>query len=59
MTIYAENALSADILSTAIFIMGWEKAKIFIDNTEGIEGFLQKDGEIWYSDNFKSYFRKN
>jgi len=59
VTIYSSNAISADILSTALFIMGWDKARKEIKKYENIAGFLIKDGEIWYSEDFKEIFTKN
>jgi len=59
VTIYSSNAISADILSTALFIMGWDKARKEIKKYENIAGLLIKDGEIWYSEDFKEIFTKN
>ncbi|HKL76415.1 MAG TPA: FAD:protein FMN transferase [Halanaerobiales bacterium] len=59
VTIYSSNAMSADILSTALFIMGWENAKKEIKKSDNIAGFLIKDGEIWYSEDFEDIFTKN
>lgn len=59
VTIYAPDALTADIISTAVFISGWEKGKKIIENLPKIAGFLVRDGEIWYSDNFKTLFVRN
>ena len=58
ITIYAPDAFTADILSTANFILGWDKAKNHIKNSAGIAGFIVRKGEIWYSDNFKEFFAK-
>ena len=52
-TIYAPTALQADILSTAVFIKGWEEGKIFINSLENVEGVLITDDEIWLSEGFK------
>ncbi|MGM0437174.1 MAG: FAD:protein FMN transferase [Bacillota bacterium] len=59
VTIYTSKAMSADILSTALFIMGWDKAQEKIKKSEDIAGLLIKDGEIWYSKDFKDIFTKN
>lgn len=56
VTVYTSDAMSADILSTALFIMGWDKAKEKIKNSEDIAGLLIKDGEIWYSEDLKEKF---
>ena len=59
VTVYTSTALRADVLSTALFIMGWNKAKEKIKNSEDIAGFLIKDGEIWYSEDFEGKFSNN
>ena len=56
VTIYTSKAISADIFSTSLFIMGWDKAKERIKNSDEIAGLLIKEGEIWYSDDFKDIF---
>ena len=43
VTIYAPDALSADILSTAIFIMGQDKGQKLINKMPSIEGFMVED----------------
>ena len=59
VTIYSSDAMSADIFSTALFIMGWDKAKKEIKKSKNIAGLLIKDGEIWYSEDFKDIFTNN
>ena len=59
VTVYTSKAMSADILSTALFIMGWDKAQEKIKNSNDIAGFLIKDGEIWYSKEFEDKFTKD
>ena len=51
-TIYAEQALLADILSTAVFVLGWQQGQELINSLPGIEGFLVRDGEVWSSEGF-------
>ncbi len=53
-TIYAPDALTADLLSTAVFILGWEDGQKLIEKFANIEGFLVKDEKnIWLSSGFE------
>lgn len=54
-TIYAENALEADILSTAVFVSGWDEGKRLIESLEGVEGFLVRENEVWMSKGLEKY----
>jgi FAD:protein FMN transferase len=56
-TIYAEDALQADILSTAVFVSGWEEGIKLMESLPGIEGLLVKEGEIWMSKGMNKYLR--
>ena len=56
-TIYAPTALKADILSTAVFIMGWEEGQKLINELDRIEGLLVRDDEVWSSDGFSDLLR--
>ncbi len=54
VTIFAPDAFTADILSTAVFIMGWEDGQELIDELPGVEGFMVKnEDDIWLSEGFK------
>ncbi len=58
VTIYAPQALTADILSTAVFVMGWKEGQKLIKNLSGIEGFMVKNDKIWVSHGFKDMLLK-
>ncbi|HIJ85344.1 MAG TPA: FAD:protein FMN transferase, partial [Magnetococcales bacterium] len=54
VSIQAKEGMLADALSTAVFVMGMEKGKAFIEKWEGIEGMLvAENGERWKSVGFK------
>ena len=54
VTIFAPDAFTADILSTAIFIMGREEGQKLINELTGVEGFMVWDeSDIWLSEGFK------
>lgn len=54
VTIYAPTALEADIMSTAVFIKGWQQGRELIRELDHIEGFMVKnEKEIWYSPGFQ------
>lgn len=54
VTIYAPEALVADILSTVVFISGKEKGKQIINKLDGIEGLLVSEDNIWLSSHFEA-----
>ncbi|MFW6256613.1 MAG: FAD:protein FMN transferase [Bacillota bacterium] len=56
-TIYAPTALEADILSTTVFLMGWEEGQSLIKEEDNVEGFLVRDDDLWYSDGFAELFQ--
>ncbi|SJZ92587.1 FAD:protein FMN transferase [Selenihalanaerobacter shriftii] len=54
VTIISDSSFTADILSTALFILGFEDAKAYIQNHSQIEGMLiTTDLEKWKSKGFK------
>ncbi|MBF0110977.1 MAG: FAD:protein FMN transferase [Magnetococcales bacterium] len=53
VSIQAREAMIADALSTAVFVLGMEKGKALIERLEGVEGMLvQENGERWKSSRF-------
>ncbi len=51
VTIIAPLALDADVLSTACFVMGYEKARAFLDTYEDVEAvFVKTDGSVIATD---------
>ena len=47
VTVVAETGMAADALSTAIFVLGYEKGLKLLGNTKGAEGlFVLKDGRV-------------
>jgi thiamine biosynthesis lipoprotein len=58
VTILAKEALSADALATAVFVMGPRKGLQLIETLEGIEGLIvSADGEIIQSEGLKGKLR--
>lgn len=54
VTIYAPDALTADILSTAVLIMGWNEGQMLINSLPEIEGFMvENEDNIWFSKGFR------
>jgi thiamine biosynthesis lipoprotein len=59
VTIVADNALQADLLSTATFLMGLSKGRQLIIN-EGVEGiFITKDKKIYVTEGLRDVFKLN
>ena len=51
VTVLAEKAAVADALSTACFVMGYDRARALIDSLEGIEAvFVTADGAVQTTD---------
>ncbi len=49
ITVFAQDCMTADAVATACMVMGYEKAKQFIEGQEGLEALLiysTKDGEM-------------
>jgi thiamine biosynthesis lipoprotein len=58
VTILAKDALSADALATAVFVMGPQEGERFIEAMEGVEGLIvSADGEIIVSEGLKGKLR--
>ena len=58
VTILAEDALSADALATAVFVMGPRKGLHLIEAMEGVEGLIiSGEGEITTSKGLKDRIR--
>jgi len=58
VTILAKDALSADALATAVFVMGPRKGLQLIEALEGIEGLIvSADGDIIQSEGLKDNLR--
>lgn len=54
VTIYGSNAADADALSTAIFVLGWERGQDLIENLPGYEAvMMDSSGNIWVSSGLK------
>ncbi|MBF0347824.1 MAG: FAD:protein FMN transferase [Magnetococcales bacterium] len=54
VSIQTKKAMDADMFSTAVFVMGMEKGKAFIEKTDGVEGMMvAEDGSRWKSSGFK------
>lgn len=59
VTIIADSSFKADILSTALFILGFEEAKAYIQQDDGIEGMLITTNQNkWQSKGFKELIVK-
>lgn len=55
-TVIAQNAMDADPLSTAIYILGVEKGISFIEEKKGVEALIiTKDRKVIESSNFKLF----
>lgn len=51
VTILTASACTADVLSTACFVMGYDAARVFVDSTEGVEAvFVLTDGTVVMTD---------
>ena len=58
VTILANDALSADALATAVFVMGPKRGLHLIEPMEGVEGMIVcSDGEIIHSEGLKGRLR--
>jgi thiamine biosynthesis lipoprotein len=58
VTILTKDALSADALATAVFVMGPQDGLRFIEAMEGVEGLIvSADGEIVVSEGLKGKLR--
>jgi thiamine biosynthesis lipoprotein len=58
VTILTKDALSADALATAVFVMGPQEGLRFIEAMEGVEGLIvSADGEIVVSEGLKGKLR--
>jgi len=54
VTIVAETAEEADVLATAVFVLGHKEGLSLIESTPGVEAFvIDADGEFWMTDGFK------
>ena len=54
VTVITQNAALADALSTALFVMGQERALAYLNSDENVEGVLiTENNEIVYSDGLK------
>lgn len=52
--IQAQKGIDADAYATALYAMGFDKAKEVLTNLEGVEGLLiSNDLKIWKTNNFK------
>lgn len=50
VTIVAESAAWADALSTAVFVLGFEKGKELVEKLPGVEGILvSSNNQVWVS----------
>lgn len=57
VTVIGDSALDSDALATVCMLMGSEKSKEIIENTEGFEAvFIDREGEITYT---SGIFEKN
>ena len=56
VSIIGKNSLGADCLSTAVFVLGFEKGKELIENSDGFEAvFVLESGEITSTSGIDSY----
>lgn len=59
VSILTKDSGVADAISTAVFNMPLEEGMEFINEMDGVEAmWVMDDGEIYYSDNFKTYLGK-
>lgn len=59
VTILTKDSSLADALSTAVFIMPFDKGKSYIESLPGVEAmWVMKDGEIKYSNGFQKYIKR-
>jgi len=50
VTIVASSAGRADALSTAVFVLGWEKGRELVEKLPGVEAIIvRSDNEVWVS----------
>lgn len=52
VTVYAPTAVEADILSTSLFIMGWQAGQELVENLTGVEAMMAREDERWVSSGF-------
>ncbi len=49
VTIVGENAAICDAISTAVFVLGWEKGIEFMERSADVEGILVGSDDVWIS----------
>lgn len=58
VTVVTEDSGYADLLSTALFLMPYEEARAFADETDGVEAYwVLNDGTVRYTDGMKAMLR--
>jgi len=59
VTILSERSVDGDGLSTTCFALGRKKGTEYINSLEGVYAmFITKDEQLWYSDGFEDFIRK-
>lgn len=57
VTIVADVSMNADALSTAVFILGFERGRALVEGIEGVESiFITKDNNIYITSGLKGNF---
>ena len=49
VTIVGENGATSDALSTAVFVLGWEKGRALVESLDNVEAILVSDTDVWIS----------
>lgn len=49
VTVVGENGAICDALSTAIFVLGWDKGRELVESLDGLEAILVSEADVWIS----------
>lgn len=49
VTIVGENGATSDALSTAVFVLGWDKGRALVESLDNVEAILVSDTDVWIS----------